>query len=217
MATWITHLRVAEATSGYIPGIDFLQYVTGNVSPDCGYGEKDSLGDFTPPPAVTHWTKSGRKADIDARSFFEKYIEGKPINKAFSFYLGYYVHLLTDIKWGREIYMPTRLDYKEEYEKNPDFLRIIKKDWYGIDHQYLRDHPGFKAFKEFAKKEEVADYLPYYEKGQLTKQTRFIADFYLNFDGDIPKSYRYLTEARVERFVNEMSEEIRANFASIFP
>lgn len=203
MATWLAHLRIANYFINNIDWLDKSEFVIGSVAPDCGYGEKDSFGDFTPPPTVTHWTPTGRKVDCRYRDFYETYLKGKQKDTDYSFYLGYYVHLLTDIMWSSRIYMPTRIKYKKQYEENPEFLKVIKVDWYDLDHKFLRDHPDFKAFSLLEEKTEVKDYLPYYEKGQLTVQTRFIVDFYnsnKNKKG-LDREYPYLSENTMNNFI----------------
>ena len=55
--------------------------------------------------------------------------------------------------------MPTRVKYAEEYKKNPEFLKVIKKDWNDIDVWHLRSltyHPTFDILKNAG---EIKDYL----------------------------------------------------------
>lgn len=217
MATWTTHLRVAQAAFGLLPQGDFALWCAGNVAPDCGWGERDSFSGFTPPTTVTHWTSTGNKADIDSQGFFDRYVKNCRDTAAFSFYMGYWTHLLTDIKWSREIYMPTRSDYRREYERDPHFLNVIKRDWHDIDYEYLRAHPGLEPLAAIAQLEGPGDYLPYYEKGQLKKQTRFIAQTLLTMEKPPIKERRFLTAERVELFVREMTAELREDLANIFP
>ena len=62
MATWGVHLRVARCfIDNLIAKKYHREFVIGSVAPDCGYGVKDSFGEFTPPPKITHWSPSGMK------------------------------------------------------------------------------------------------------------------------------------------------------------
>lgn len=200
MATWGVHLRIAGMFLDKIDKNHQREFIIGSVAPDCGYGKKDSFGEFDPPPQVTHWSPSGMKRDCRYKDFYNTYMTGEK-DDDYWFYLGYYIHLMTDIMWSVTMYMPTRIKYKEEYEKNPEFLRVIKKDWNDIDVDYLRKcitHPVYDVIKGAG---EVKDYLAYYENGQLTKQIKFIADYYTNY-GDIEKrEYIYTTEAQIENFI----------------
>ena len=203
MATWLVHLRIANHFINNIPWLDGAEFVKGSVAPDCGYGEKDSDGEFTPPPKITHWTPTGRKTNCRYKEFYREYLSGKPKNPAYSFYLGYYIHLLTDIMWSSLIYLPTRLIYREQYAKNPNFLKVIKVDWYDLDHKFLRANPDFKAFKLLESADGVRDYLPYYEKGQLASQIRVITDFYNSNKNktNLDRDYPYLTESAMNNFI----------------
>ncbi len=204
MATWLAHLRIADYFINNIDWLNASEFTVGSVAPDCGYGEKDSFGDFIPPPSITHWTETGRKVDCRYKDFYETYLNGGIKDSDYSFYLGYYIHLLTDIMWSSRIYMPTRIKYKEQYEENPEFLKIIKVDWYDLDHKFLRDNPNFKPFRLLEEKTQVKDYLPYYEKDQLTIQTRFIVDFYNSNKGKtgLDREHLYLTETAMNNFIS---------------
>ena len=203
MATWIVHFRIADYFLKCL-NVYKSQFVVGSVAPDCGYGKKDSMGEFDPPPEVTHWSPSGMKRDCRYKDFSMEYLDGKDKTSAdYSFYLGYYVHLLTDIMWSCEIFAPTKILYAKEYEKNPEFIRTIKSDWNDLDFKFLSEHPYMEVFKIFKKVGNVKRYLPYYEENQLTVQIQFIKDYYKsglkthNFN----REYHYLTQEKVDEFV----------------
>ena len=212
MATWIVHLRIAEYIADKFNISDKYEFFAGNLAPDCGYGEKDSFGKFEPPPNVTHWTATGSKKDCRYKDFYNEYLKGKTKDKAYAFYLGYYLHLITDIMWSTGICLPTYTDYAEEYNRNSEFLRTIKLDWNDHDFRFLDENPDFMPYKLLDEnKEDIADYLPYYEHNQLTKQIRFILDCYKNpiTERDIYREYKYLTKEKLEDFMKtafEMTE-----------
>lgn len=202
MATWIVHCRIADYFIKKYKAISDTEFVLGSVAPDCGYGKKDSFGGFQPPAEITHWAPDGKKSRCKYNDFYDKYLTIKKDKGSFSFYLGYYVHLLTDMMWATAIYSPTRIKYKKEYERDPYFLRTIKVDWYDLDYKYLKDNENFYAFRLLEENKSVKDYLPYYETGQLTKQIRFIADFYKYGKADPYRKYSYLTEKDVNNFID---------------
>lgn len=209
MATWIVHLRLAEIylKTNRIPYA--REFVLGSVAPDCGYGKKDSYGEFVPPPEVTHWAPDGVKVYCEYRRFMEQYLKDKKRDKDYYFYLGYYIHLLTDIMWSSVIYLPTRTKYADEYKSNPDFLKIIKQDWYDLDFLFMRSHTDFETYKILDEAGEVKNYLPYYEPHQLTTQIRFIADFYKDSSGRVlDRDYPYLSEREMTEFINCAAEII---------
>lgn len=214
MATWIVHFRIAEKFLDRMSkkaGDDFL---IGSVAPDCGWGKKDSFSGFVPPAQITHWTKSGKKNEINVQEFCEAYINKDEMWGKGAFYTGYLVHLLTDIFWGQNVCVPTRLKYKKEYAKNPEFLLEIKKDWNALDFEFLKDNPGFSAYKRFCDIDEIGDFLPYFEKGQLKTQCGYIKNYYEN-----PAEYEmpggYLTKERqaaiVEIIYNAVADFMTAS------
>lgn len=210
MATWIVHLRMAEYIADKYDISDKYEFFAGNLAPDCGYGEKDSFGEFQPPPNVTHWTFTGSKKDCRYKEFYNKYLKGKTKGKAYAFYLGYYLHLITDIMWSTCICLPTYTEYSEEYSRDSEFLRTIKLDWSDHDFRFLDENPDFMPYKMLDEnKEDITDYLPYYEHNQLTKQIRFILDYYKTpvKERDIYRNYEYLTKEKLEDFM-EIAFEI---------
>ncbi len=214
MATWVTHWRIADY---FLKRYDFLheyEFSAGSVAPDCGYGKKDSYGDFTPPPSVTHWTSTGNKRNCRYKQFCGEYLKNRKRDSAYSFYLGYYVHLLTDIIWSGMVYMPTHKKYAKQYRENPEFLRVIKHDWNDLDYKYLSENPNLKPYRLVEEhKGEVNDYLPYYEHNQLTNQIRYNADYYKNEIPcrDINREYKYMTEKELSETIWLISEIINSD------
>lgn len=199
MATWGVHLRVAGLFLNHIDKAHHREFVIGSVAPDCGYGEKDSFGEFTPPPTVTHWSPSGMKRDCRYKDFYDMYLTGER-NDDYWFYLGYYVHLMTDIMWSVTMYMPTRIKYAKQYEENPEFLKTIKKDWNDIDVQHFRNLKEHRVFDILKNAGEIKQYLTYYEPDQLTVQIKFIVDYYENYHGDTLREYPYASPEEITNF-----------------
>lgn len=209
MATWIVHLRIADKLIEKYDISHKEEFIVGSVSPDCGYGVKDSYGEFTPPPEVTHWAPNGVKKHCRCKDFSDTYLNGKEKNSNYYFYLAYYVHLLTDIMWSSMIYLPTRIKYADEYEKNPQYLKIIKQDWYDLDFRFLAKSPDFDTYEILKKCRTVKDYLPYYEENQLSAQVSFIADFYADYNSrNTDREYPFLNEDDVNEFIDSAIEII---------
>ena len=205
LATWIVHLRIADSfiKDGLIPDAFKAQFIIGSLSPDCGYDKKDSNGEFMPPPRVTHWTPDGDKTFCDSTGFYNTYLKDRTKDASYYFYYGYYIHLITDILWSSCIHLPTKMKYHIEYENDPEYLNLIKQDWYDLDFKFLKENPDFEPYTILCQSKKVEDYLPYYETGQLSKQIQFIADFYKDFKGTNPdREYKFLTPADVDAFIS---------------
>ena len=112
MATWIAHLRIAENILKDMNNFDSRAFILGNIGPDSGVPNED-WSNFNPPKKITHWINE--ENNIDAEEFFHKYIEkytreNKEVDircrssmdySRYTYLLGYYVHLLTDIEWSK--------------------------------------------------------------------------------------------------------------------
>jgi hypothetical protein len=53
MATWITHLRIADNLLPLIAGLDEEYFAIGNLAPDSGVPD-ENWENFEPPPSITH-------------------------------------------------------------------------------------------------------------------------------------------------------------------
>lgn len=53
MATWITHLRVAENILKRFK-LEENEFLAGNIAPDSGVPNENGSG-FNPPKEITHW------------------------------------------------------------------------------------------------------------------------------------------------------------------
>lgn len=61
MATWVTHLMIADKVLEKISGLDRHGFCVGNIAPDCNV-ENEDWTSYTPSRAVTHRMSGERKA-----------------------------------------------------------------------------------------------------------------------------------------------------------
>ncbi len=208
MATWGLHMRMAETFLEKGLAVDPESFLIGNIGPDCGMPNED-WSKFDPPTEVSHWSDKGRR-NIYHDKFYEAYLKDKiDDHKAWSFYVGYYVHLLTDEAWSKFyrfkcdtdlLYAPIKEDKK--------FIWTIKHDWYDLDHVYFRDNPESIFYKIFQHVKDFPNYLPYYPEGAIMRQVKHITTFYLKSNDNLDREYVYLTMDEMDRFMEEASEKI---------
>lgn len=216
MATWIAHLRIAEniLRSGF--NFEAAHFAVGNIGPDSGVPDKN-WSNFDPPKKITHWVE-GEK-EINANGFYDKHLNNiNPQKDAerYSFLMGYYVHLLTDIEWSKFSKERNAL-YKEKLNEDPSFIWTIKKDWYGLDYLYLYKHPGCIFYKLFTKIRAIPDYLEYFPKGSFERQVKYITEFYLGQNDETKEGFIYLTEEEMDQFVSRTTEKIKNQLIKLKP
>lgn len=106
MASWVTHLMIADRVLEKFQGLDRHGFCVGNIAPDCNV-ENEDWTEFTPPRAVTHWMSAERKVASDCDRFYKEYIEARrqdiKTEEEYSFLMGYYSHLITDAEFQRFI------------------------------------------------------------------------------------------------------------------
>lgn len=213
MATWGAHIRIAEAILGAYSHLHTESFLVGNVGPDCGEPNEDWSA-FSPSKAVSHWIND--HDNIQADAFYEQYLtKGYSDHKRYSFLLGYYVHLLTDIEWIDM--MDLRRTHDPLYQAlktNPKFIWTIKEDWYDLDHLYFKKNPHSIFHKVFKHIKAFPDYLDYYPQGGIERQLKYISEFYTGYEGNPDREYTFLVEEEMDRFVREKSDKIIKTFKS---
>ena len=212
MASWMVHLRIADKLLDKIPGLSPIEFIVGNMAPDSGVPNED-WSSFTPPYAVSHFKTGDEKAGPEA--FAAKYFRPEQSScydeRQFSFYLGYLSHLLTDRLWSEEIARPSfRKHIGDPPYKGPKVAQI-KEDWYDLDYKYLRDHPGFRAFRAYLGAVGFRnDFMEEFTPDALDNRRIYITDFYLQGKENLDREYPYLKEAEMDAFVLGAVEKISA-------
>lgn len=153
MASWMVHLRVADALLAKFDNLEEKEFVVGNIAPDSGVPTPDWSA-YVPDKNTSHFKRPDRTGRIEispdafAEQYFTKEMRASYNRKQNSFYLGYYVHLLTDVLWKQEVWYPAVNTYRADYDADPKSMTWKwKRDWYDLDFLYLRDHPEFRAFQ----------------------------------------------------------------------
>ena len=198
MASWVTHLMVADGLLEVFPELDRRGFCVGNIAPDCNRENADWT-EFTPPREVTHWMRTGRKSASDCDDFRDAYIfmRGDSISSAeeYSFLLGYYAHLITDAAfqamlrdnervnaaWARVKADAALSGVCAGMEATWDSIKKIipQKLWirgvHTIESEYLDAHPDSGYFTEILPLKEFPDYIDYLPRGGISRKIGVMA------------------------------------------
>ena len=214
MATWITHLRVSEklrnctALADYFKDIDEKAYYVGSVAPDSGR----MVGSFTyiPPKDVSHWKRedvSYQQRFLDNREFYLKYYLGETDLFKKSLFLGYYVHILTDTIYVRDIIHPYMKKHGYDYWR--ENILGIRKGWYEIDFRFITQNPNYYPFSLLKAVEPFENpYLDYFEPKDIYLRVQNIIELYSNPTVDKNCLFFTHTEADMDRLINQTVVEI---------
>lgn len=200
MATWIVHLRMAEKFLERFPIKDRRAFLAGSIGPDCG-DKVEGEYNFDPPSKVTHFIKDVYKDSIDTEGFYKRYLKDQKID---DFYLGYYIHLLCDVHWSRELSKPTIDKHAEDFKKNPHFMDVIKQDWYGLDFSFLEEHPTWPILEEFKAIGTFPNhYFDFYKVDAFTRQIGGIYSFYKDPNNKPEYLGLFLTKEEMEHWIDK--------------
>lgn len=107
MASWKTHVKIAQELINIFPELDNIDFLVGNIAPDCNL-ENNDFTSFVPPREETHFMLGSSKLTVDVEGFIETHLNEKvTANKCF--YLGYLAHLITDMEFQKYIRDPKRV------------------------------------------------------------------------------------------------------------
>ncbi len=216
MASWMIHLRIADLLADSVRDLDETAFVMGSIAPDSGVPSTDWTAYF-PPKSVSHYkTRKEDETFFDIGRFVREHFSPDLIRsysrREFSFFLGYYVHLLTDVEWTMEIYRPAMAAHAGRAGKDKNaFVWEMKRDWYDLDFRYLEEHPDFRAFRIY---ENAAgfrnDFLDIFSKDAFDSRREYICGFYRGEHGELYRDYPYLSPEQADRFVRRCAEKISA-------
>jgi hypothetical protein len=215
MASWIVHLRIAENLLRRIPGLEAAPFAVGNIAPDSGIPD-EKWEHFNPPPWVTHFGEEGSPmralADLE---FYRQYLQplrGKGTPEPASFRLGYFFHLLTDNLWSLRIGRPIQERWAEQFAADKEFIWEVKKDWYGLDFCYVRDHPDCLYRRVFLTARPETGGLEFLPLEAVRQRVVYIQEYYQRTDEFVrellSRPYVYLSRADADRFVMEASRRV---------
>lgn len=212
MASWLTHLRVAEKIKQKVPEIDFPYFIMGSIAPDSGVPD-ESQRNYTPSKEVTHcsYQKDGTTKDIDESVFFDNYLLPEKImtrsDSTRSFLWGYYFHLITDKLWLEEYFRPFKIHYETEFE-NPDkdFIDFIREEMLTLDFEYLKEK-GSELVDELKNFNGSINFFYEFDSDYIYECKNRIVDFYCSEPLHLDREYKYLNSQIIEEFIAKASEK----------
>ena len=193
MASWVTHLMIADGVLARLPGLNRRGFCVGNIAPDCNVENADWTA-FTPSREVTHWMQGERKKASDCDAFRDQYIVDRKeeIQSAeeFAFLLGYYAHLITDAAFQAFIRDADRVkaawrrikadaelgSASAGMEETWDAIKLLvpkrerMRRIYVIEGEYLRDHPDSGYLTEILPLTQFPDYIDYFPAGAIVRK-----------------------------------------------
>lgn len=218
MATWVTHLMIADSVLERFPNLDKRGFCVGNIAPDCNV-ENENWTAFVPSREVTHWMSGKRKIFSDCEAFCDEYILKRKdkikFPEEYAFLLGYYSHLMTDAAFQATIQNEERIKATWQRIKADENLRVVsvgmEETWdsikklipkndrmreiYGLEAEYLSTHASSGYLTEILPLKTFPDYIDYLPKDAIIRK--------IGVMGYLPKQERihqFITISQKEYF-----------------
>jgi len=234
MASWVTHLIIADIILKNYPAIHRRGFCVGSIAPDCNIENEDFTA-FTPPREITHFMRGKRKSFDDCEDFFDAHISPLP-NPDFSreqeaFLLGYYAHLITDAAhqqfirddrrvknvWQRILADPVLKEKSAGLNHDWDSAKkllpasVRMREIHAMEAAYLKAHPESGYLTEILPLENFPDYLAFLPKGAIQRK--------IGVMGYLPKEDPQirpvsLSQSEFDKFITETAVQVTARFAA---
>jgi hypothetical protein len=212
MASWLTHLRIAEIIKQRVPEIDFPYFIIGSIAPDSGVPDKSDRN-YIPSKELTHfrYQKNESIADMDESVFFNNYLVPEKIitrsDSTRSFLWGYYFHLITDKLWLEEYFRPFQKSYESENE-NPDedFIEFIREEMFSLDFDYLKTK-GSELIDQLMDFDGAINFFYEFDSEYIYECKKRIVDFYTGEPTSLNREYKHLNPQIIEEFIAKASEK----------
>ena len=193
MASWVTHLMIADGVLRRFPSLDRRGFCVGNIAPDCNVENEDWTA-FTPSREVTHWMQGERKKAADCDAFCQQYIihrnEKIKSKEEYAFLLGYYAHLITDAAFQAMIRNEDRVKAAWDRIKADKPLAVASagmeetwdsikrlvsksdrmKEIYSMESRYIRNNPNTGYVTEILPLKSFPDYIDYLPAGAIVRK-----------------------------------------------
>ena len=217
MASWMIHLRIAQALSDKRKDLPLIPLIMGNLAPDSGVPTDDGHG-FIPDKHISHFsfTDDRGKMHIHPEKFEAQYLSAPPQDMvAYSFYIGYYTHLVTDRQWIEEIYPLGIASFPALYQGDKKiFAATIKADWYDMDFKFLKAHPDFPAWAIYQNAPPFKNqFLDFFSEDAIESRKSVIMEFYQRGIKAYAERKNHLTDDDLSAFVDKTVSLVLDRFA----
>lgn len=212
MASWLTHMRIAEKVKQKVDGIDLPYFIMGSIAPDSGIPD-ESERNYTPSKEITHmrYEKADNSLDMDEAEFFKRYLVPEKLmtrsDSTRSFLWGYYFHLIADKAWLEDYFRPAQNDYESSPEKpEKDFVQFIREEMFSIDFEYLEANGNQLVDQLKAFDGNIGSFYEF-DPEYIYECKNRIVDFYNSEPQRLEREYKYLNAQRIEEFVTKAAEK----------
>lgn len=236
MATWVTHLMIADSILKHFPRLDKRGFCVGNIAPDCNVENEDWTA-FIPSREVTHWMEGKRKKASDCDAFYEEYIVKRKdrigSSEEYAFLMGYYAHLITDAAFQKMIRDEARVkaawkrikENKNLWEQAAGMEHtwdnakklIPKRVWVGHIHtfeaEYLLAHPDSGYLTEILPLKAFPDYIDYLPKGGIVRKIGVMG--YMPKTDESLGEWIALSREEYEAYIEETIQMILKRFSEV--
>ena len=221
MAYWIAHLRIADAVLNRMNlSVDKERYFVGAIATDGGQSIFDESGKkigYNPPRHISHWTDDKTDWDIAIHysRFYDTYVKNECDFAKKSFYLGYFVHLISDALWIELVSRRVIESFKTTQEYDIKAKSQVRQEWFNVDLIFLKENPDFKPLRLLESIENFENiYLDYFLPRSIQLKIDEIVKIYSTYQPNLNRAHNYFTYEDCNRVITTISMLITMDLLS---
>ena len=179
MATWITHLRMAEKFKRDFNSKEFNYFLIGNIAPDSGVVDYKTKT-YIPSSDISHFRKKKEGRFVNHNlDFYFTYLKPSGTPEERAFFQGYFIHLFLDELYGHYLYRPLKKRLRREIEENPNHIWEIKDNWAAADFLYLENNREWDIWKRFSLLSFHHEWLDFYPSSYINSKLESVRQYYM--------------------------------------
>lgn len=202
MASWLTHLRIAERVKERIKDIDLDYLMAGSIAPDSGKPDETNK-QYEPSEEITHFCR-GKDEDkfVDLKDFYNRHLKPEDLfirsDKTRSFYWGYYFHLIADSIWHEQNIRTMKKDYKGQ----DDFENMIREEMLALDFEYLEKNAESNILLYFKNMDVKLDFFDEFPPKLIYDNIQRIKNYYDRESFKLNRNYILLNTEGLNEFID---------------
>jgi len=115
---------------------------------------------------------------------------------------------------------PLKVNYLNELQKNPNFIWIVKRDWYDLDKMYITEKKDSLFWTDFLEAEYNEDFLDFLPREGILRQMEFIKNFYQISKEEYlrisKKEFVYLKKDEMDNYIQDSTQIILGILEQVF-
>lgn len=198
MASWLTHIRIAEQIKKNIKAIDEKYLVLGSIAPNL-YINKE--GKNLNVDDVLEFFSNGKNKKVRVKEFYELYMMPEKIIKKSdqtrSFLWGYYFNLISENYWEYEYH---------NYSNKKEQISELVEEMIALDFVFLNEY-GNEIIQKIDSISVKFDFITGMDTSYIYSFKSQLVNFYNNESFLLDREFKYINSEKLNSYISKSTKE----------